>query len=264
MAYGTTIQIDTADGTAEAYLTRPGAAADDSAAGEHRYPGVLFIVDAIGLRPQTRSMADRIASWGYTVLVPNVFYHWGTAAETSPAQPLLDDESRADFFATAMPRVHALTPDVVDPDLVDYLDALQAVAPGKVGAIGYCMGGRLALRAAALRPDTVAAVGLFHTGGLVTDKLDSPHRHLTDVDATLLAIHADNDRSLPPEAVARFEHALIQAGVTHRASVYPGAAHGFTMADTAVYNHEAAEFHFRELRTLLDQCSAIAAFESKK
>lgn len=63
---GETIQIEAADGNAEAYLT--GRAGD---------PGVLFYVDAIGLRPQIEEMADRIASWGYVVLAPHVFYRDG-------------------------------------------------------------------------------------------------------------------------------------------------------------------------------------------
>ena len=65
------IDIETPDGTAEAYLTGSG-------------PGVLFFIDAIGLRPQIAEMADRIAAWGYTVLAPNTLYRSGTAEETSP------------------------------------------------------------------------------------------------------------------------------------------------------------------------------------
>jgi carboxymethylenebutenolidase len=62
---GRTLEIPTPEGPAEAYLTRP----DDD---EH--PGVLFFGDAIGLRPRIEEMADRIASWGYVVLVPHVFH----------------------------------------------------------------------------------------------------------------------------------------------------------------------------------------------
>ena len=242
---GADITVAAADGDAEAYLVRPDDDAD--------HPGVLFIIDAIGLRRQTRRMADRIASWGYVVLVPNVFYRWGTAAETSPEDELLDDDARAEFFAEAMPRVHALTDDLVEPDLSAYIDALRStpgVSKRPIGVTGYCMGGRLALLAAASRPDDVAALGMFHTGGLVTQSSDSPHLRLGSVDAQVLAIHADRDRSLPLEAVAQFEHALITAGVTHSATVYPGAAHGYTMADTAMYHHDAAEHHFSELRKL--------------
>lgn len=243
---GETIEIPTPDGTAEAYLTRP----PETRSGD-THPGVLFIVDAIGLRPQTRKMADRIASWGYTVLVPHLFYRDGSADELAPEDDLLDAQSRDDFFAVALPRVRALTPEVVTPDLSAYVDALQKVAPGPIAVTGYCAGGRLALLAAATRPDDVAAVALFHTGGLVIDSPQSPHLWLGTVSATLLAVHADRDRSMPAEAIARFEHALIESGVTHIATVYPGAPHGYTMADTDAYNHDAAEYHYRELRKLL-------------
>ena len=85
---------------ADAYLTMP----DE---GEH--PGALFVMDAIGLRPRIVEMCDRIASWGYVVLAPNVFYRNGTAAETSPDGPLDSDEKRGDFFKGAGPRIAGLT-----------------------------------------------------------------------------------------------------------------------------------------------------------
>lgn len=121
---GKYITVAAADGDAEAYLVRPAGENPES-----DYPGVLFIIDAIGLRPQTRRMADRIASWGYVVLVPNVFYRWGTAEETSPEDELLDADARKEFFSVAMPRVHALTDDLAEPDLSAYIDALNAT-PG--------------------------------------------------------------------------------------------------------------------------------------
>lgn len=250
---GENVTVAAADGDAEAYLVRPDSENEGSENPDGDYPGVLFIIDAIGLRPQTRRMADRIASWGYVVLVPNVFYRWGSAEETSPDDELLDAESREQFFSAAMPRVRALTDDLAVPDLAAYIDTLRAtpgVSKGPIGVTGYCAGGRLALLAAATRPDDVAALGMFHTGGLVTQSSDSPHLRLANVDAQVLAVHADRDRSLPPEAIAQFEHALITAGVTHSATVYPGAQHGYTMADTAVYNHDASEYHFAELQKL--------------
>ncbi|NDK88590.1 dienelactone hydrolase family protein [Gordonia desulfuricans] len=247
---GTTITVTTPDGTAEAYLTQPVPDPDNPGG---PLPGVLLIMDAIGLRPRIETMADRIASWGYVVLAPNVFYRDGDAAATSPSVEFLDDESRAEFFAGAMPRIRRLTPDLATPDLRAYVDALHArpeVSPGPIGATGYCMGGRLALLAGATLPDDVAAIGMFHTGGLVTDTSASPHLWVTDVRGEVLAVHADHDRSLPPVAIARFEHALSSAGVTHHTTVYPGARHGYTMSDTAEYNHDAAEHHFAELRKL--------------
>ncbi|MEE4024975.1 dienelactone hydrolase family protein [Gordonia sp. PKS22-38] len=240
------IDIRTDDGVADAYLTRP-----DGVSGP--LPGVLFVIDAIGLRPRTKEMADRIASWGYVVLAPNVFYRHGTATELEPTLDLTDPDSRRPFFAQAMPRVHALTDDLAEADLSRYLDTLRGlddVADGSVGATGYCAGGRWALLAAATRPDVVGAIGMFHTGGLVTDDSASPHLRLPRVRAEILAIHADRDATMPPEAIAMFEHALTSSGVTHHATVYPGAPHGYTMSDTAAFHPEATEEHFDALRSL--------------
>jgi carboxymethylenebutenolidase len=245
---GERITIAAADGNTDAYVARP-----DSTSSDTPLPGVLFLTDIIGLRPRIEAMADRIASWGYIVLVPHLFHRYGSATDWAPTEDLLLPEARAAFFRSAMPRARTLTPDTVRPDLVAYLDALQSlpgVAPGPVGVTGYCMGGRFALNIAAARPDDVAAVGMFHTGGLVTDDHDSPHLHLVGIDAFVLAIHADKDRSLPAMAVAQFEHALTAAGVAHSATVYPGAPHGYTMSDLEAYHHEAAEHHFAELEAL--------------
>ncbi|VFA89194.1 Predicted dienelactone hydrolase [Gordonia paraffinivorans] len=245
---GETITITAPDGDTEMYVARP-----DPSDGTP-LPGVLFLTDLIGLRPRTRAMADRIASWGYVVAVPHLFYRHGTADEwVPPAEDLADPDSLGAFFASALPKARSLTRERARADLEFYVDALRAlpgVAGGPIGVTGYCMGGRFALDVAAARPHDVAAVGMFHTGGLVTDSPDSPHLHLVGIDAFVLAIHADNDRSLPPEAIAQFEHALTSTGVTHSTTVHPGAAHGYTMSDIPAYHHEACEHHFAELESL--------------
>ena len=184
-ATGEHITVRAGDGDAQAYLARPAA---DPGRSEH--PGVLLFMDAIGLRPQIEKMARRIASWGYVVLAPNLFYREGTTAETTPAEPLLDEHSRAAFFEHAMPRVHRLTDDKLARDIEAYLTALHGmsgVAASPVGITGYCMGGRLALLAAAEKPDDIGAVALFHTGGLVNDTPQSPHLRVAQVSAELLA-----------------------------------------------------------------------------
>jgi carboxymethylenebutenolidase len=238
------VEIPVPDGTAEAYVARPPTG---------QGPGVLLFMDAIGLRPRIAEMAERIASWGYVVLAPNVFYRDGSAAATSPDVAFLDGEARDEFFKGAMQRVGALTPDKAEADIAAYLEALRTVpgtGAGPVGTVGYCMGARLAVRAATGHPDDVAACGGFHGGGLATDDADSPHRALAAARAELVFGHADNDRSMPPEAVAALGRALDEAGLTARNEVYPGAGHGYTMADTAVYDEAATERHFRELEAL--------------
>ena len=134
------IEISTTEGPVEAYR-----------AGEAGAPGVLFFIDAIGLRPQTFQMCDRIAGWGYSVLAPNVLFRSGTVDEVRPDGPLDTDEKRAAFFKHAMPRVRALTAERAEADIRQYVAALREHAgDGPIGATGYCMGARLAVRTAGM------------------------------------------------------------------------------------------------------------------
>jgi carboxymethylenebutenolidase len=240
------VDVPTPDGTAEAWLALP------EAGGPH--PGVLLFMDAIGLRPRIFAMADRIASWGYAVLAPNVFYREGTAAETTPDGPLDTDEKRAAFFGEAMPRVGRLVPEQALPDITAYLDALAArpEVTTPVGVVGYCMGARLAVRAACSHPELVAACGGFHGGGLATEAPDSPHLGLAAARARFVFGHADQDASMDADAVARLQTALDAAGLEATNDVYAGARHGYSMADTAVFDETATERHFTALRELLD------------
>ncbi|MGW0210578.1 dienelactone hydrolase family protein, partial [Streptomyces sp. NPDC003233] len=83
------------------------------------------------------------------------------------------------------------------------------------------------------------------------DEPTSPHLGAPDITAELYFGHADNDRSLPPEQIERFEEALTAAGVRHTCEVYQGAPHGYTQADTPAYDREADERHWAALLDLL-------------
>jgi carboxymethylenebutenolidase len=116
--------------------------------------------------------------------------------------------------------------------------------------VGYCLGARLAVRASGLDPAVVAVAG-FHGGGIVTDDPDSPHLALASARAEFAFGHADNDRSMPPEAVERLGRALAEAGLTATNEIYPGSAHGYSMADTSMYDEAGAERSFEVLQDLL-------------
>lgn len=232
------------DGDAEAYVA--------PAPGGGPAPGVLFVIDAIGLRPRIEEMAERIASWGFTVLAPNVFFREGTASEVAPHADLREPGAREAFMGEAMGRVQRLTPDLLARDLPAYLAALRAlpeVSGEDVGVTGYCMGARIAIRAAGLDP-AVVAVGGWHGGGLVTDGPDSPHLALATARASFAFGHASHDGSMPPEAVAALGAALDEAGLSAVNEVFPGP-HGYSMSDTSMYDEESAERHFDSLRALL-------------
>lgn len=236
-----TIQIPTSDGTAEAYLAGSG-------------PGVLFYMDAIGLRPRIAEMVEEIASWGYTVLAPHVFYRDGSAAELAPTTDLRDMKSREEFFASGVKdRISGFTPDQAEQDAAAWVAALAEHADeGPIGTTGYCMGARLALQTAGWHPDRVRAVGGFHGGGLVVDGPDSPHLAIERSTASYVLLHADHDKGLTPEHVAVLEEALTRADRPHVNEIVPGAPHGYTMSDTAMWNAEGERRHWQELRRLLD------------
>jgi carboxymethylenebutenolidase len=238
------VEIAMPDGVADAYLSRM----DD----ELR-PGVLFIMDAFGLRPTIAEMVERISADGYVVLAPNVFYRGGRATER-PAPDLTDPEARERFFASLRPLMEQLTPERVATDGAAYLDYLaDAGASGAVAITGYCMGGRVGWWIAAAHPDRVAALAAFHTAGLVTDDAGSPHRAAPQVKAELYFGFADQDANMTAEQIATFGRALDEAGARYRSETYEGARHGYTMADTAAYDEAARERHFRELRALLER-----------
>ncbi|NUS45338.1 MAG: dienelactone hydrolase family protein [Mycobacteriaceae bacterium] len=241
---GRSVDVPTPTGVADAYVTSPADGAD--------YPGVLVIQDGFGLRPSLFSLADRIAAHGYTVLLPNAYYRRGRAPVVD-LPDFIDPAARPDIFERVFPMIRELTSERLASDVGAYLTWLAEsplVTAGKVGLTGYCMGARLAVLAAAMFPDRIAAIAGFHGGPLVTDTADSPHLTVGSITAELYFAHAGNDQHMTAEHIAQFDTALAAAGVRHRTEVYPGALHGYTQADTTAHDAEADERHFRELLAL--------------
>ncbi|MBC2908175.1 dienelactone hydrolase family protein [Streptomyces cupreus] len=244
---GTAVDIVTEDGTADAYLAHPGDGAP--------HPAVLLYMDAFGLRPRLRAMADRLAEAGYTVLVPNVFYRHGRAPVVELPE-FIDPAARPEIFERLWPVMQSLTPALAMRDAgacLRWLADSPLAADGPVALTGYCMGGRLAVMTAGTFPEQVGAAACFHASHLATDGPDSPHLVAERATGELYFGHADQDPGLPVEQMERLENTLTAAGVRHRAEVYPGAHHGFTQADTAAYHQEADERHWAALLDLLQR-----------
>ncbi|MFD6418237.1 dienelactone hydrolase family protein [Streptomyces sp. NPDC060194] len=239
-----TLRIPTPDGLAEAFAAYPD--------GGGRHPGVLMYPDAFGLRPVLHGMARELAGHGYYVLVPHHLYRHGPAPVVElPA--FIDAESRPRIFERLLPLVRAHTAEHAQRDAdayVDFLTARPEVAPGPVGAVGYCMGAALALRTATARPDRVAAVAGFHPAPLVTDAPDSPHLGVPALTARTHFGLAQGD--MGPEAVAVLNEALNSAGVPHTTEVHPDSVHGFTMSDTSAYDEAATRRHWQRMLHVLD------------
>ena len=235
------IEIAAADGATDAILYAPG---------EGRYPGLLFYTDIFGIRPANRQMAQRVAEQGYAVLMPNVFYRYG--------KPPFADASFKWGEPASMKIINglfaALTGAMMEKDAPRYVDALKErreVAAGKIGVVGYCFTGAMALRTAAVCADQVAAAASFHGGHLVTEMPDSPHSRIPKVKGELYFGHGVMDDTMPPVAIEVLDGALKSWGGCYQSEVYDGARHGWTVPGRDVYNEKQAERHYQKLFGLL-------------
>ena len=224
------ISITTNDGECPSHVFAPDMGS--------QFPPIVLYMDAAGMRPALIAMAERLSAGGYVVLLPDLFYRYGAYGPFDPMEVF-----KGDFRAVLGPLVATTGNAKAAADteaFLAYLDTRRDVKRGKVGALGFCMGGGMAIAAAGTFPDRFAAVASFHGGNLATDALDSPHTFAPKLEAELYIAAAQNDPTYPPAMAERFEQALIEAKVPHCAEIYP-AAHGWMKPDFPVYNAAEAE-----------------------
>jgi carboxymethylenebutenolidase len=243
---GHRVDVRTADGVLDCHIFQPGGAAGQAAG---PWPAVILYMDAFGIRPQLAEMGQRLADAGYFVVIPNLYYRSGAFAPFDPKEVFGEGPERQRFMGMIASIDHAKI--MADTRAVlDLLDAQSAVRPGKIGVVGYCMGGGYALSAAGTFPDRVAAAASFHGASLATDKPDSPHRLAPQMRARVYVGVAAIDPGFPAEQRMRLEKALTEAGVDHRVEIYEGARHGFAVTGHLVYDEAASERHWHVLLQL--------------
>lgn len=238
------ISVQAVDGACPVHVFSP--------EGPGPWPAVIMYMDAFGIRPGSKAMAETIAEGGYLVLLPDLFYRYGDYGPLVPKDVFASDDFRA-IIAPLMASTdnHKAAADTAA--LIDYLDRRDDVAGDRIATVGFCMGGGMAITAAATYPDRVAATVSFHGGRLATDDATSPHRLVDKIKAELYLAVADNDQSYPPEMGERFEKALKDAGVQYRSELYQGCAHGWMKPDFPVYDKAAAEKGWRQMFELFDR-----------
>lgn len=231
------IEIETRDGKAKASLFRPAGTAK---------AGVILYMDAFGPRPALDEMAERLASEGYAVLVPDLLYRNAPYGPFDAKTAFTVEKTKAELMAL----VTGTTQEMTIRDSGAFLDALSAEGiSGPIGVVGYCMGGARALNAAASYPDRIVAAASFHGGNLASDAADSPHRKAASLKARVYVGTAGVDRSFPPEQSARLAEALRAAEIDHTIENYVGLGHGWCVKDHSVYDEAGAERHWKRLTT---------------
>lgn len=237
------IEIVTASGSCPSYVYRP--------TGSGPWPAVLVFMDGLGIRPAMLEVGERLATYGYFVLLPDLFYRSGRYEPMDPHSVFTDPAKRKvlmeKFFA------HATQANIMADTaaFLGYLAAQPDVKPGPIGTTGYCMGGLMSLTAAGTYPDRIAATASYHGGRLATDAPDSPHLLAPKIRSRVYIAGASEDASFPDDMKARLEDALTKAAVDHHIETYP-AKHGWVFRDTPVYDAAACERHWQTLATLLD------------
>jgi carboxymethylenebutenolidase len=218
--------------------------------GRGPWPAVVLYMDAFGIRPELAAMAQRLASHGYVVALPNLYYR--TPFEPfAPNVVATEGPERERFKGMIASINHAMV--MRDTGLIiAWLDEQPSVRRSGMAALGYCMGGGYALSAAGTFPDRVVVAASFHGGSLATDKPDSPHRLAPQMRARVYIGAAEIDASFPPEQQTRLGQALTDAGVQHAIEIYPKAKHGFAMNGHIVYDRDSAELHWTRLVDLLN------------
>jgi carboxymethylenebutenolidase len=211
------------------------------------HPLIIIYMDAPGIREELRDMARRLATVGYYVMLPNLYYRSGVMELGSLTGP--DVEAlRARMFGF----MNALTIPGIMSDtegLLAFADADPAASGGPIGAVGYCMSGQYAMNAATHFPRAAAAASVYGVR-LVTDQADSPHLAGSKTKAELYFACAETDHWAPLEMLPPLRKALEDAGATAEVELYPGVEHGFAFPQRAVYNRDAAERHWERLFAL--------------
>ena len=202
---GETVEFRSNGETASGYLAVPASGSG---------PGLLVVQEWWGLVPQMKRTADRLAEEGFVALAPDLYRgDYAEHTEMDKAQELMQ----------------TLPPDRAARDMagaIDFLLGHDAVQGDKIGVIGFCMGGMLALFISALQGDKVGAAAPFYGAPLGDMAPD-----WSGLTASVQGHFADNDDFFGPGPVKELEAQLKGMGKDVEFIVYPDTKHAFANED---------------------------------
>ena len=220
---GRHIQIDGDDGGFAAYVATPASGSG---------PGVVVLQEWWGLVPQIRDVCDRLARSGFVALAPDLYRGESTTDPDVASRLLMErgiDRAARDLDAA-----------------VEALRREPATSGSRIGCIGFCMGGQLALYAACLRPEIAAVVDCYGVHPKVSLDFGSCR-------AKVLGVFAENDDFISAADVRTLDEALSQAGVDAKLLTYVGVQHAFLNdARPDVFDAATAAEAWRDIETFLE------------
>ncbi len=206
------VEYQDSDGkTLMGYLVRP--------QGDTAKPVIVVIQEWWGLNDHIKDVANRFAGEGFVALAPDL-YHGVVATEPDEARKLVMELDMAEAVKEIQRGI-------------DFLQEQSYVAGPKVGVVGFCMGGGLALQTALAEADLGAAVA-FYGRPLTPDQVKQ-------VKTPVLGLYGATDQGIPVAEVEAMGNALKEAGVESEVQVYEGAGHAFFNDTAPSYNADAAQ-----------------------
>ena len=181
--------------------------------GEGPFPGVIMVHEWWGLNAEIVEMADRLAEQGYVVLAPDTY-----------RGPTTRQVPRAIFLRVTVPE------DRVDADMqaaFDYLAGREDVSADRIGVMGFCYGGGVALRHGVRNAEIAAVINLY--GDTITDSEN--FGTLPESGAPVLGIFGSADMQIPVSEVEAFDAALDGAGIPNTVTIYEDMPHAFVQPD---------------------------------
>jgi carboxymethylenebutenolidase len=228
------VDIVTKDGAMNTFITYPE---------EHGpHPVVIFYMDAPGKREELHDMARRIATVGYYVLLPNLYYR-----DTREFHLGMPDATRERMFEMMNNISNAMVCEDTQ-SMFDFLELEKAASAGPVGITGYCMSGPFVFAAAAAFPERIKATASIHGVRLCIDAPTSPHLTADKIQGEMYFGCAETDAWAPPEMVEQLDAHLQTTGINYRIEWYPETEHGFVFPQRGEQYHKAAaERHWERL-----------------
>ena len=232
--------IQTSDGNMDTFVVHPD--------GGSNFPLVVFLMDAPGKREELHVMARRIASSGYYVLLPDLYYRFEPGFVTD-----FTEESRKIMFSY----MHSLTYKMIISDfesLLHYAKNESLCNDSLVGTVGYCMSGPFAFRLASRFPEIIKSAASVHGVSLFTEDNESPHLFANKITGEIYFACAENDSYAPTEMINKLNDYLKKININYKIETYPGTGHGFVFPQrVGLYDENAAEKHWERLLDLFNR-----------
>jgi carboxymethylenebutenolidase len=198
-------------------------------------PAVILLMEAFGLTSHIRDVAARIATEGYVVLTPDLYYR-----ELPNNKFGYDEVEQAHTMMYCMDFGKPVEEDI--RTAIAYVKSQPDVSPDRVGVIGFCLGGGLTFLTACKFSDEIAVAAPFY--GMVLDEWIEVMANIT---VPIYLFHGGIDPFIPLERIHQIESRFKELGKEYALKVYPDADHGFFCQERSSYNRLAAEDSWHEL-----------------